>query len=214
MSKKTGSKAPVAKPKLGRGRKEEIITKLSEKAAKAKGFVFTNYQGLTHQQMEGLKKSVAQVQAEYIVTKNRLLIRSLKNLPLTEEEKNKFQEPTATLFIYDDFIEPVKRVAKTIRELTIPHIKFGFMSREAGRSDSEESSDSKRSRSAGEDWQMLTADEVLKLSSLPPIPVLHAQLLGQLQSPIAGLYRALNWNLQSLAMTLQAISDKKKATSS
>lgn len=202
MSKKAGSKAPVAMPKRGRKRKEEIVAMLSEKAAKAKGLVFTNYQGLTHQQMESLKKAVSKAKAEYVVTKNRLLLRALSSLQLTDEEKNKFQQPTATLFLYDDIIEPLKHVAKTIKELTLPHIKFGFLSREAG------------SGSAREGWQILSEVDILKLSSLPPLPVLRAQLLGQLQSPIAGLHRALNWNMQKFVMTLQAISDKKKATSS
>lgn len=191
MGKKARSKAPVAKPLRGRKRKEEVIAKLSEKAAKAKGLVFTNYQGLTHQQMESMKKSVSKAQAEYVVTKNRLLLRALSSLPLTDEDKNKFQQPTATLFLYDDLIEPLKHLAKTIKDLTLPHIKFGFL-----------------------EGRIFSADEIVKLSSLPPLPVLRAQLLGQMKAPIAGLHRALNWNLYSLVMTLQAISDKKKATSS
>lgn len=202
MSKKARSKAPVAKPLRGRKRKEEVIAKLSEKAARAKGLVFTNYQGLTHQQMESLKRAVSKAQAEYVVTKNTLLLRALSSLPLTDEDKNKFQQPTATLFLYDDLIEPLKYVAKTIKELTLPHIKFGFLSAKGG------------SASDREGWQILSEVDILKLSSLPPLPVLRAQLLGQLQSPIAGLHRALNWNMQKFVMTLQAISDKKKATSS
>ena len=190
MSKKTKSKAPVAKPLRGKGRKEEIVAKLSEKATRAKGLVFTNYQGLTHQQMESLKRAVAKAQAEYVVTKNRLLLRALSSLSLADEEKNKLQQPTATLFMYDDIVEPLKHLAKIIKELTLPHIKFGFL-----------------------EGKTFSAEQIVRLSSLPPIPVLRAQLLGQMQGPIVGLHWALNWNLQKLVITLQAISDKKKATS-
>ncbi|MBI2034128.1 MAG: 50S ribosomal protein L10 [Candidatus Levybacteria bacterium] len=196
MSKKARSKAPVAKPLRGRKRKEEVVAMLSEKAAKAKGLVFTNYQGLTHQQMESLKKAVRTGQAEYIVTKNTLLKRSLEKLStlLAEQDPasrdnllSTFQQPTATLFLYEDIIEPLKQVAKTIKELTLPHIKFGFI-----------------------EGRVLTADEVVKLASLPPVPVLRAKLLGQMMSPITGLHRALNWNIQKLVMTLNAIAQKKQ----
>ena len=197
MSKKARSKAPVAMPKLGKKGKEEVVAVLSEKAAKAKGLVFTNYQGLTHKQMESLKKAVKTAQAEYIVTKNTLLIRALKKLSTFNFQLSTFQQPTATLFLYDDIIEPLKHVAKIIKELTLPHIKFGFLSREAGFG------------SAREGWQMLSESDILKLASLPPLPVLHAQLLGQMKGPIVGLHRALRWNLQSLVMTLSAIQKKK-----
>ena len=190
MSKKTKSKAPIAMPLRGRGRKEEIVAKLSEKAAKAKGMVFTNYQGMTHQQMESLKKAVTIAQAEYVVTKNRLLLRAHSFLPFAQE-KDKFQQPTATLFMYNDIIEPLKYVAKTLKDLKLPLIKFGFL-----------------------EGKVFSADEVAKLATLPPFPVLRARLLGQMQGPILGLHRALNWNVQKLVMTLQAISDTKKAASS
>ena len=62
-----------------RQKKEQIVAKLAERAAKAKGLVFANYQGLTHQQLEGLKKAIKSLQAELVVTKNTLLKLALLN---------------------------------------------------------------------------------------------------------------------------------------
>lgn len=197
MSKKTKSKAPVAMPLRGRGRKEEVVAMLSEKAERAKGLIFTNYQGMTHQQMESLKKAVKKAQAEYVVTKNTLLKRSLEKLSTFNSQLSTspaggstFQQPTATLFLYDDIIDPLKHLAKTIKELTLPVIKFGFLQ-----------------------GKILSADEIVRLSSLPPLLVLRAQLLGQMKMPIAGLHRALRWNLQSLVVALNAIVQKKQSAS-
>jgi ribosomal protein L10 len=57
--------------------------------------------------------------------------------------------------------------------------------------------------------KVVTDEQVTKIASLPPLPVLQAQLLGQMKAPISGLHRALQWNLKSLVMTLKAIESKK-----
>lgn len=52
--------------------------------------------------------------------------------------------------------------------------------------------------------RLLTADEVKNLAALPPREVLIAQLLGNMQGPIAALVSYLNAPLTQLAMVLQA----------
>jgi large subunit ribosomal protein L10 len=175
----------ATKVSQNRQKKEKIVESLSEKVEKAQGMVFTNYQGLTHQQIEGLKKALKAQDAEFVNTKNTLLLRALGNKINTEEEKDKFQQPTATLFIYKDVILPLKQLTKSIKELSLP-IKFGII-----------------------DGKVLSDKEIVRLSNLPPIAVLQAQLLGMMQSPISGLHRALNWNMQKFVMTLNAIKEKK-----
>lgn len=183
---KTAAVSHQATPYTGRARKEAIVKELSGKVQKAKAFVFTNYQGLTHQQLEGLKKAVKKIDAEFVAVKNTLILRALKDYPLSDEDKSYFKNPTAVLFIYSDIVEPLKHLAKTIKDLGIPAVKFGIL-----------------------DKKSITAEQVLKLATLPPLPVLRAQLLGQMKSPIQGLHRALQWNIQSLVMTLNAIAQKK-----
>ena len=56
-----------------RQRKEKIVAELLEKINRAKGFVFTSYQGLTHKQLEGLKKAVKAFDADFVATKNTLI---------------------------------------------------------------------------------------------------------------------------------------------
>ncbi len=173
-----------------RQKKEKIVENLLQKVDKSQGIVFTNYQGLTHQQIEKLKKALKPLEAEYTNTKNTLLLRALKERINTEEEKDKFQNPTATLFMYNDVIEPLKQLTKTIKELTLPTIKFGIF-----------------------EGKVITDKDIIKLASLAPLPVLRAQLLGNMMSPISGLHRALSWNIQKLVMTLKAIETSKSATS-
>jgi len=169
-------------------KKQQVVAELSEKLEKAKALVFTNYQGLTHRQIEDLKKKIKPLEAELSVTKNTLLKRALDksgDLKVIEDEKS-LDQPTATIFIYNDLIAPLKELAKVIKELALPSIKFGIL-----------------------DKKMITAEQILKLSSLPPREVLIAQLLGSMKSPITGLVFVLNSNIQKLAMTLKAIEVKK-----
>lgn len=169
-----------------RKKKEVIVAEVTAKVQKAKGMVFTNYQGLTHQQMEGFKKHIRSLDAEYVVAKNTLILRSLAEQDLSEEDRKHFEQPTATLFLYADPVEPLKQLAKIIKELKLPLVKFGII-----------------------DGKVVTEKQIAKLATLPPLNVLRAQLLGQMQAPISGLHRALSWNLQQLVLTLNAIKEKK-----
>lgn len=181
-------------PKISKNRqkKELLVAEVVEKLQKSKALIFANYQGLTHRQLEELKKKIKPLEAEISVTKNTLLKRALNqtgDLKAIEDEKS-LEQPTATIFIYNDLVAPLKELAKVIKELSLPSIKFGIL-----------------------DKKMISAEQVLKLSSLPSKEVLIAQLLGNMKSPITGLAYALNWNLQKFVMTLKVISEKKQATS-
>ncbi len=185
-----------------RQKKEQIVAKLADKVSRAKGLVFTNYQGLTHVQLEKLKKAIKALNAELVVTKNTLLKLALGKVDKVERvekvEKSSststtfstfttlLSGPTATLFLYADPIEPLKQLAKTIKELNLPTIKLGIL-----------------------EGQSLTSDQVLKLASLPSRDILIAQLIFQMKTPIYRLHRALGWNIQKLVMTLKAIESKK-----
>ena len=170
-----------------RAKKEKIVAELSEKAARSKGMVFTNYQGLTHKQLENLKKKVKTMDADFVATKNTLILKSIKNL------KDKLLSPlkgaTATLFLYGDPVGPLKEIAKAIKEFNLPTIKFGIL-----------------------DGVALTSEQILKLSTLASRETLLTQFVFALKYPISGLHRALNWNIQKFVMTLKGIEQKKTMT--
>lgn len=199
-----------------RQKKEATVASLSEKVAKAHGVVLTNYKGLTHKQMENFKIGLRGLDAEYKVTKNTLLkiamekeISNKQKAKSGEEKSNSLSlitfplsldQPTGTLFMYGDVISPLKALAKMIKDMQLlslvtdssisqqsgPSIKFGIV-----------------------DGQAMNSDEILKLSALPSRDQLIAQFVGSMKSPLYGIHRALNWNMQKLVLTLSAIRDKK-----
>ncbi|MCL4354577.1 50S ribosomal protein L10 [Patescibacteria group bacterium] len=169
-----------------RAKKVAVVAEISEKVAKSKALVFTNYQGLTHVQIEGLKKKLKPVDADLAITKNTLLKIALKDNGLKIEDEKALENATSTIFIYSDIVAPLKELAKVIKELNLPEVKFGFL-----------------------DKSIISKDQVLKLATLPSREVLIGQVVSGLKSPIFGLHRALSWNLQQFVMTLNAIQAKK-----
>lgn len=175
-------------------KKIELVGQLEEKVKRARALVLADYRGLTHKQLEALKKALKALEAELVVTKNTLLKRALdlstlNSLPAGRQgQLSTLEGPTATLFAYGDVLAPLKELAKTIKTLKLPIIKIGFL-----------------------EGKSLTGEEVLRLATLPPREVLIAQVVGAMKTPINGLHRALTWNLQRLVLTLKAIEGKKQA---
>jgi len=171
-----------------RAKKEDIVSEVSEKMERAKALVFTNYQGLTHKQLEDLKKKLREFDTEMSVVKNTLLKLALAKTAKKDAFKDEkaLNNPTATMFIYSDIVTPLKELAKTIKEFGLPSIKFAIL-----------------------DNKSITAKEVTKLSTLPSREVLIAQFVSGLKSPIYGFHRALSFNMQQLVMTLKAVGTKK-----
>jgi large subunit ribosomal protein L10 len=126
--------------------------------------------------------------AEYVVAKNSLVLRALEENKIKLEGENPLEGPTGTMLIYGDVVMPLKQLAKTIKELGLLNVKLGIMEN-----------------------KFLTGEQVLKISTLPSREVLLTQIAVGLKSPISGLHRALNWNLQKFVMTLAAIAKNKPA---
>ncbi len=176
---------PISK---NREKKEKVVASIVETVARAKGLVFTNYQGLTHKQLETLKKAIKPFDANYSITKNTLLKIALEKENIKIEDEKSFEGPTGTLFMFGDIIEPLKKLVKSIKDFNLPLIKFAVI-----------------------DGKLTSSSDVIKLSALPSREVLLTQIAIGLKSPISGLHRALNWNLQKFVMTLSAIMAAKPA---
>src|SRR3989344_6575260 len=159
----------------GRARKEQIVAELVQKLDNSSGLVFADYKGLTHKQLESLKKELKKLDASMVIAKNSLLKLSLgKSQKYADYKDNEgLNLPTATLFIHGDMVEPLKKVQKAIKDFGLPKIKFGIL-----------------------EGNLTDEAGVLQIASLPNRETLLAQLVGTLNSPIQGLAVTLNASLQ------------------
>lgn len=170
-------------------KKIDQVKNLTEKLKEAKSVVFVNYQGLTHEQLALLRKKLKEVGGFLMVTKNTLLKLALKSshheLPTTSHE---LSGPTATLFIPDDPIPPLKVLANFLNEFSLPEIKMGIF-----------------------EGELVSKERALRLATLPPREVLAAQVVGGLKAPTQRLAFSLAWNLQKLTHILKSISEQSNS---
>src|SRR3989344_8434645 len=95
-------------------KKIDTFAALTDKIARAKAIVLADYRGLKHKQLEELRKLLKKVEGEFIITKNRLLRRSLGDKAQTLDAS--LADVTATLFAYARKWRPSKdrwRFSKT-----------------------------------------------------------------------------------------------------
>ena len=160
-------------------KKIDTVSLLTDKISRAKAMVFVDYRGLKHKQMEELRKNLKKLKGEFIIAKNRLMMRALgKELALTDT--------TATLFAYEDEVSPLKELLKYFKTAGAGKTKGGYLGQ-----------------------TLLSDTDVTRLAILPARQVLITQLVGQLNAPIQGLHYGLSWNINKLAWALNAIKSMK-----
>jgi large subunit ribosomal protein L10 len=171
-------------PSKGTPKKIETVTELSDKVARAKSIILTEYQGVKHKQLEELRRKLKATNAEFVVAKNRLLKRALGDK--SKQVETFLEQPTASLFAYADEVAPLKELVKFFKTVGIGKTKGGLLGDST-----------------------LTEADVTRLATLPSREVLLGKLVGQLNAPIQGLHHALQWNINKLVWTLNSIKEKK-----
>lgn len=170
-----------------RVQKEELVKLLKEKLEKAKALIFADYKGLTMSQLSALRRQLKEQNAEFAITKNSLLDLALKTSHFPPPTSH-FQNPTATLFAYDDQISPIKILVKAFKDFTIGKVKSGFL-----------------------DGEVLDEAKIIQLSTLPTKDGLRGKVVGVLIAPLQGVVSVLNGNLRNLVYALNQIKIRRLA---
>lgn len=166
-------------------KKIDTVTNLTDKLSKANAFVLVDYRGLKHKQLEELRKLLKKTNAEFTVSKNRLLLRALGDK--SEKVVGYLQDTTAVLFEYEDEVAPVRELLKFFKTAGFGKVKAGVIGK-----------------------NVISESDITRLASLPGREALLGQLAGQLNAPIQGLHNALTWNVKKLVYALDAVKSKKQ----
>lgn len=182
---------------LTREMKQQIIEELTRKLETSQVVIFTDYRGLTVQQMQDLRGRLGETDSEFKVVKNTLTRIALQQCgkPTPEEL---LTGPTAVLFLHDDIAKPTKTLLDFANEVGLPTVKGGLMGS-----------------------QVLDEEAVKQLAELPTREEILAQLLAAIQGPAVNLVqvleapasellRTLQAPLTELAMTIQAYANKQQ----
>ena len=148
--------------------KKELVEGIKSELSTAKSIIFVDYRGITVSEDTAMRKEFRENGVTYKVFKNRLLVRALNDLGITDYDPTMFEGTTAVAF-GDDEIAPAKIFCKNQKQLNKMSVKFGIV-----------------------DGKIVDKNQVEELAKIPSKDVLVAMLLGTLNAPVAALARALN----------------------
>lgn len=148
--------------------KEQQVAEYVEKFGKAKSFVLVDYRGINVEEDTAMRSEMRKAGVEYKVIKNRLVLRALNNAGFPGFD-SVLEGPTAMAISFDDAVAPAKIVADNVKKTNKLVIKGGAV-----------------------EGKVMDPAGISKVAAIPSKPVLVAQLLGMLQTPIRGLAVALS----------------------
>ena len=150
--------------------KKQVVSDIVKKFQDAQSVIIVNYNGLTVEQVTGLRAQFRANGVDYCVLKNTLVRRALQELSI-EGLDEVLNGPSAFAFGMNDPVSPAKIINDFITKTKTEAItiKAGLL---------------------GSD--IMTMDQIKNLAEMPSREVLLARLVGSLQSSIAGFVRVLD----------------------
>jgi large subunit ribosomal protein L10 len=166
---------------MNRTEKEQLVEQLHEELKAAPHVVLVDFRGLSVPAATEFRRKVRAAGSKYRVVKNRLALRAAKDTPL-EKIDAQFEGTTGIAWTGDDPVVMAKALVDFAKEFPALKFKAGVI--------------------AGED--VLDADGVKALSTMPSLPELRSSLLGLLQAPATKLVRLLGTPATQMARVLEA----------
>lgn len=167
--------------------KTKAQERLHGKMSKAKGIVFVDFRGVSVADDTRLRKSFRDSQVDYSVVKNTLAGRVAGQLGWKGLDAV-FHGPTAMAVSETDPVTPAKVLLGFAREIPALKVKGGIL----------------------EGGEVLTAEGVAYLGTLPSKGELIARVAGAMNSPITSLVMVLNATLTGFARAVDALREKKE----
>ena len=171
---------------MNREEKARVIEELTERL-RGGSVVVVDYQGMNVAQSTRLRARSRESGVEFVVAKNTLAQRAANEAGVEGLEEF-LVGPTAIAFA-EDPVEGARLMSEFSDEVETFEIKGGIL--DGGR--------------------VMSAEDVVGLSRLPGREQLLAQLLGAIQSPLAGLVTVLTAPTRNLAMVLNQVAEQNNA---
>jgi large subunit ribosomal protein L10 len=171
---------------MNRTEKQTLVDSLHEEFGRSPHAILVDFRGLTVPAVTEFRRKVKAVGSRYRVVKNTLALRAIKDTPL-EKLGPKFDDTTGVAYTGQDPVALAKALVDFAKDNPALVVKGGLV--------------------AGS--QMLDADGVKALSSMPALSELRATLLGVLAGPATKLVRLLNTPASQLVRVLKAHEERQ-----
>ena len=172
---------------MNRAEKQVLVDELRSEFGSSPHAVLLDFKGLSVNAATEFRKKVRQAGSRYRVVKNSLAVRAVLGTPLASLGPQ-FEGTTGVAYTASDPVALAKVLVDFQKEHPALKLKGGIVS--------------------GKD--MLDAEGVKALSTMPSLPELRARLLGLLQTPAGSLVRLLNTPARQLARVLLAHQEKEE----
>lgn len=144
--------------------KEQQVADIQSKIEKSKSVVLVDYRGLTVSQDTAMRNELRKANVEYKVLKNRLVLRAFNQAGFAGFDKV-LEGPTAVAFGYEDAVSAAKIIVESATKTNNKiSVKGGVV-----------------------EGKILDGASMKLVANIPPKPILLAQLLGLLTSPMRSL---------------------------
>jgi len=166
--------------------KQAKVGVLKEDINNAAAVLLTDYRGITVDEDTKLRAKLRGCGIKYVVAKNTMINRACQELGIEGLEQY-LEGPTAIAFANDPVIL-AKTFTAFIKEAKKTQIKAGLLGSQA-----------------------ISATDIEALAKLPPKEVLLAQVLGMLQSPLAGFAGVTSGMLRQLVTVTDQLRQQREA---
>jgi len=162
------------------------INEMKDAFSVSQDFIFTNYRGLTVEQISTLRKQLRGKGAQYKVVKNNFAKIAFRQLSAPEDIDNYLTGPTAVAIAPNDANEVAKILMDFTKEAPVLQIKGGLVGKD-----------------------LYDARQVEAFSKLPSKLELISMLMSVMNGPARNLAAALNDVPTRLVRIMKAVADKK-----
>ena len=166
---------------MNKTERQETVESLTEQFRASPNLYVTDFTGLNVLRMTEFRRRLRSAGVTYVVVKNTLAQRALAANQVTGLDDH-LAGPTGLVLAGQDPIVAAKVLTDFAKEFEKPAIKIALV-----------------------DGKMVTADQVLRLATLPTKDVLLSQLAGVMQAPLAQLAGVMNGMLYQVVGALEAL---------
>ena len=170
---------------MNRTEKQELIKGLHEEFGRSPHAILVDFRGLSVPAVTEFRRKVRASGSRYRVVKNTLALRAVKDTPL-EQLGSKFENTTGVAYTGDDPVALAKVLIDFAKDNPALKVKGAVVSGQ----------------------QLLDAEGVKALSTMPGLPEMRSRLLGMMMAPASQLVRLLNTPASQLARVLKAHEEK------
>jgi large subunit ribosomal protein L10 len=167
--------------------KQRLVAEIKDRLSSTGGLIMADYRGLSVKEMRTLRTSMREAGAEVTVYKNSLTQIAMRELELPNMDEF-LEGPTAFVFTPEDPVASAKALLAFGKEHKVFAFKGGLI-----------------------DGQVVSADEIKTIASLPSRDELIAKLMGTMLNPLRNFMAMANAPAGAFARAVQAVADQKAA---